>query len=125
MLAGLAEVGAQAETIFLAGFPKKHGGSRREGPTPATGLVEQLIEIYRAMRAQYPCSGPRPVFGKPLVKFVRAGLAFAVSIRTVWLDDSGRLSLDAALIEADLPTRVTDAAIRGVFQRRRTQTKVK
>jgi hypothetical protein len=125
MLADIAEVGTQAEAIFQARFSKKHGGRRREGITPATGLVERLIEIYGAMRAQYPESGPPPRFDKRLVKFVRAGLAFAISTRTVWLD--GRPSFEAAFMEADLalPTRVTDNAIRGAFWRRRTQIKVK
>ena len=125
MLADLAEVGAQAEAVFQARFSKKHGGPRREGLTPVTGLVEQLIEIYGAMRAQHPESGPPLGFGKRLVKFVRAGLAFAISTRTIWLD--GRPSFEAAFMEADLalPTRVTDNAIRGAFQRRRTQIKVK
>jgi hypothetical protein len=127
MLADLAAVGAQAEAIFQARSPQKHGGSRREGPNPASGLVEQLIEIYETMRAQYPASGRATVFGKPLVKFVRAGLAFAVSTRTVWLDGTSRPSFEAAFMEADLPkpTRVTDDAIRGAFQRRRTQTEAK
>jgi hypothetical protein len=127
MLLDLAEVGTQAEAIFQSRFPKKHGGNRREGHNPATGLVEQLIEIYEAMRAQYPESGPRPVFGKPLIKFVRAGLAFAVSTGTVWLDGTGQPSFEAAFMEADLPkpTRVTDDAIRVAFQRWHTQTKVK
>src|SRR6266849_9828613 len=125
MLADLAEVGTQAEAVFQARFAKKHGGPRREGLTPATGLVEKLIEIYEAMRAQHPESGPPLGFGKRLVKFVRAGLAFAISTRTIWLD--GRPSFEAAFMEADLalPTRVTDNAIRGAFQRWRTQIKVK
>jgi hypothetical protein len=127
MLSDLAEVGPQAEAIFQARFPKKHGGCRREGHNPATGLVEQLIEIYGAMRARYPESGPSPVFGKPLVRFVRAGLAFAISTQTVWLDGVGRPSFEAAFMEANLPepTRVTDDAIRAAFQRWRAQTKVK
>jgi hypothetical protein len=124
MLADLAEVGAQAEAVFPARFSKKHGGPRREGLTPATGLVEHLIEIYGVMRAQYPENGPPPGFGKRLVKFVRAGLPFAISTRTVWLE--GRASFEAAFMEADLamPTRVTDNAIRGAFQRLRTQIKM-
>jgi hypothetical protein len=127
MLADLDEVGAQADAIFEAPFPKTHGGIRRAGHNPKTGLVEQLIEIYGAMRAQYPESGPSAAFGKPLVKFVRAGLAFAVSYQTVSWDGTDRPSFEAAFIEADLPepTRITDAAIRGAFQRWRTQTKVK
>jgi hypothetical protein len=127
MLLDLAEVGAQGEAIFQARFPKKHGGRRREGHTPASGLVEQLIEIYGTMRAQFPESGPATVFGELLINFVRAGLAFATSTRTIWLEGDGQPSFEAAFMETDLPkpSRVTDDAIRGAFQRWRTQTKVK
>ena len=77
------------------------------------------------MRARHPESGPPLGFGRRLVKFVRAGLTFAISTRTIWLD--GRPSFEVAFMETDLalPTRVTDNAIRGAFQRRRTQIKVK
>jgi hypothetical protein len=120
MLADLAEVGDKAEAIFEPRFPKKHGGKRREGFNAATGLVDQLIEIYEVMRARFPESGSPPSFGEPLVKFVRAGLALATTTRTIWLGGTGRPSFESAFIEADLPkpTRITDAAIRGAFQRR-------
>jgi len=79
------------------------------------------------MRAQYPESGPSLVFGNCLVELVRAGLAFATCARTTWLDGTERPSFEAAFMEADLlkPTRITDDAIRGAFQRWRTRNKVK
>jgi hypothetical protein len=58
MLADLVRVGAQADEIFPAQFPRQHGGKRRDQPNPATHLVEQLIEIYERMRLRYPESGP-------------------------------------------------------------------
>lgn len=129
MLADLAEVGAHAEAVFEAQFPKRHGGGRRAGPEPATKLVEQLIDIYGAMRAQYPRSGPAPAFGRPLLQFVRAGLAFAVSARTEVIDSDGRRyrPFEVAFLEVDLPkpSRITDKSIQGVFQRRRTRIKAK
>jgi hypothetical protein len=117
MLADLAEVAAQADAIFEAPFPKTHGGERGEGHEPATGLVHRLIEVYKDLRARFPDSGPRSAFGKPLLQFVRAGLAFAVSTRTIYLDDKCLQPPEAAYVEADLPTRLTDAAVKRIFER--------
>lgn len=121
MLADLEKVGMQAETIFPRRFPKKHGGKRREGHDPATGLVERLIEIYGNIRAQYPESGPAPAYGAPLRQFVRAGLAFAVSLPPGSIDSNGRRwqVVEARFVETDLPrkTRITDNSIRGTFDR--------
>ena len=58
MLANLAKVAAQADAIFEAPFPKTHGGERREGHEPATGLVYRLIEVYEDLHARFPDSGP-------------------------------------------------------------------
>jgi len=125
MLADLAKVGAQANAVFEAPFPKAHGGERRQGHEPATGLVDRLMEVYEDMRARFPESGPRPAFGDPLLRFVRAGLAFAVSTRTIYMDGKHREPFEAAFMEVDLPkpTRVTDDAIRGLWARRHSQTK--
>jgi len=117
MLANLAKVAAQADAIFEAPFPKTHGGERREGHEPATGLVYRLIEVYEDLHARFPDSGPRSAFGKPLLQFVRAGLAFAVSTRTSYLGDKYLQPPETAYVEADLPTRLTDAAIKRIFER--------
>jgi hypothetical protein len=127
MLADLAKAGAQADEIFPARFEKKRGCERRKGPTPATALVERLIDIYATMRAQYPQSGDPPSFGASLIKYVRVGLTFATSSRPVWVDGIWRPSFEAAYMEHDLPkpSRLTNAAIRGVLQRLwSAQTKV-
>jgi hypothetical protein len=129
MLTDLAKVGAQAGSIFPGQFPKQHGGARREGHSPATGLVEQLIEVYAAMRTQYPRSGPVLAFDASLKGFVRAGLAFAVSPPPEVTDSDARRyrSLEANLLETDLPetSRITDDAIRAIFDRWRRQIKPK
>jgi hypothetical protein len=127
MLTDLAEAGAQADAEFDTRLPRTHGGPRREGHTPASGLIDRLIELYVDLRTRFPESGPQPAFGNPLLQFVRAGLAFAVGTRTIFLDGKCLQPSEAAYMEADLPkpTRVTDDAIRAAFQRRRTQTKMK
>ncbi len=121
LVADLAEAGSQAQTIFPAQFPATHGGRRRAGPDPATALVEHVIEIYGSMRTQYPASGPKPAFDGPLRRFVRAGLAFVVSPPPETIDSDGRRwqLAEASFLETDLPreTRITDSAIRGVFDR--------
>jgi antitoxin HicB len=127
MLVDLAEAGAQADAAFDTRLPRTRGGSRREGRTPASGLVDRLIEVYVDLRTRFPESGPPPAFGNPLLQFVRAGLAFAVGTRTIYLDDKCLQPLEAAYMEADLPkpTRLTDDAIRAIWARRHSQIKVK
>jgi hypothetical protein len=118
MLTDLAEVGTEAETIFPAQFPSNHGGRRRKGSMPETGLIENLIVIYAAMQAK---SGPEPKFDAQLKRFVRMGLAFAVSSPPEIVDSEGRRYqlFEARFLETDLPepSRITDEAIRGVFDR--------
>jgi hypothetical protein len=125
MLVDLVKVGEQAEAIVPARFPKKHGGRRRDGPDPKSGLVERLIEIYENMRTRYPDSGPAPAFGAPIIKFVRAGLAFTVSAPPERSDSSGRPRqyAEVSFLESDLPTRLTDKAIQGIFDRRHRSTR--
>jgi hypothetical protein len=119
MLADLARAGAQADEVFPAKIPKQRGGKHREGPTPATGLIGQLIEIYQSIRDEYPESGPAPAFDASLRRFVRAGLDFAVSEPPETIDPDGqRWQLaEVKFLETDLPTRVTADMIRGVFDR--------
>ena len=119
MLADLEKVGIQADTIFPREFPKKHGGKRRKGHTPATDLVGRLMEIYEDIRTRYPESGPATEYGAPLIQFVRAVLAFALSPPPECSDSDGRRwqLAETRLLETDLSTRMTDDAIRGVFDR--------
>jgi hypothetical protein len=83
------------------------------------------MEIYWATRAEFPESGPAPGYSKPLLKFVRAALGFVVSAPTIRLDGTSRRYFEADFIDTSLPIQITDAAIRGVFDRWRTRTKVK
>jgi hypothetical protein len=128
MLTDLAQVGADSDAIFPSQFPKTQGGERRQGRTAATDLVHQLIEIYDDMRARFPKSGPALAFGPQIIKFVRAGLAFTVNMPPEMMASDGkRYQLkEAMFLEADLTkdSRVTNSAIRGIFDRRNSQTKV-
>ena len=65
----------------------------------------------------FPIADLRSAFGKPLLQFVRAGLAFAVSTRTSYLGDKYLQPPETAYVEADLPTRLTDAAVNRIFER--------
>jgi hypothetical protein len=125
MLADLAEVGAQADAVFEAPSPKAHGGERRQGHEPTTGLVHRLIEVYEGMRVRFPDSGPALAFGRPLLQFVRAALTFAVTAPREITDSDGRRyrSFEVNFLETDLPSRITDDAIRGILDRRRPRTK--
>jgi hypothetical protein len=120
MLTDLISVGEQAEAIFWSPFPKTRGGNRRKGPTPASDLVDQLIRIYVDKRDKFPDSGPRPAFGDDLLRFIRAALVFTVSARVLYVGGQRRQPSEAAFIESDLakPTRMTDDAIRGLWDRR-------
>ena len=96
------------------------------GLTPAAGLVDRLVEIYGAMRAQYPESGSVPAYDASLRQFVRAGLGFAVTQpRVTGSDGMGYQSFEASFLEPDLPksSRITDKAIRNVFYRWRARIK--
>jgi hypothetical protein len=125
MLADLLEAGARAEAIYPTQYSKRHGGDRKQGSSdPVANLVERLIDIYAELRELYLGSGPRPAVGKPLIQFVRAGLTFAVSTRKL-PDGTKQPSFEAAFIDPDLPkkTRITDDAIKAVFQRRAARIK--
>jgi hypothetical protein len=127
MLTDLTQVGANPEAIFSLQFPKTRGGKRRQGRTAATDLTHQLIDIYCDLRARFPKSGPAPAFGSPLVTYVRAGLAFTVSMPPEMMGPDGkryRLK-EATFLKTDLAkdSAITDRAIRGIFDRRNSQTK--
>jgi hypothetical protein len=68
--------------------------------------MQGAIDSYAALRNRFPSSGPPLAFDKPLLKFVRSCLT---------------------LVDSNLPkpSRITDAAIRGAFNRWFAQTKAK
>jgi hypothetical protein len=129
MLADLAKVGDRAEVIFRSPFPKTRGGERRQGRTASADLVHRLVDIYDDIRARFPGSGPALAFGRPLLQFVRTALTFAVSAPREFTDADGKCfrPWEANFLEIDLPetSRITDDAIRGIFDRRRPHTKPK
>lgn len=116
MLADLTALGTQAEAIYPVANRQKRGGNRRLNADPRSELVRRLIELYEALRKQYPETGPAPAFSAPLIQFVRAGLTFAIS-RRKFPDGMDLQSSEAAFIDRALPKLITDDAIRGVYQR--------
>jgi hypothetical protein len=129
MLTDLEKVGAQAEAIFASPFRKERGGKRRQGRTASANLVHQLIETYDDIRGRFPGSGPKLAYGGPLLQFIRAALAFTVSAPRELTDADGRhyQSSEVNFLETDLAeaSRTTDRSIKGIFDRRRAQSKSK
>jgi hypothetical protein len=104
------------------------GGDRRTGElTPEGELIQAIIKLYIDFRNRFPSSGPKPKRDERLREFVRSGLELAVSGVRVGPDGKKYEPWNMAAIDCDLPkpTRTTDAAIRGAFQRVIAQTKSK
>jgi hypothetical protein len=97
------------------------GGDRRTGElTPEGELIQAIIKLYIDFRNRFPSSGPKVAFDKRLRAFVRSGLELAVScVRLAGPDGKKYEPWHMAAIDCDLPkpTRTTDDAIRGAFQR--------
>jgi len=97
------------------------GGDRRTGELTAEGeLIQAIIKLYIEFRERFPSSGPHSDFDEALRKFVRSGLELAVSCsHSVDLDGKKYEPWYMSAVDRDLPkpTRITDAAIRGAFQR--------
>jgi hypothetical protein len=97
------------------------GGDRRTGELTAEGeLIQAIIKLYIEFRERFPSSGPHSDFGEALRKFVRSGLELAVSCsHSVDSDGKKYEPWYMSAVDRDLPkpTRITDAAIRGAFQR--------
>jgi hypothetical protein len=113
LLSDLAEAAEQCALETGRQYVHSHGGNRRKNLiTAEVELVQGLIESYAELRNRFPNSGPQLAFDQPLLKFVRAAL---------------KLVSASHFVDLNLPktTRITDAAIRGAFNRRRTQTKAK
>jgi hypothetical protein len=106
-----------------------HGGDRRAGElTAKRELLQAIIKVYIEYRDRFPSSGPEPAFDEPLRKFVRLGLELAVSCPDSIGPDGKKIEPPyMAAVDRDLPkpTRTTDEAIRGAFQRLLAQTKQK
>jgi hypothetical protein len=82
------------------------GGDRRAGQiTAEVELLRGVIKSYAELRNRFPSSGPRPAFDKRLRQFVRAVLELVAT--------------SSRFVDYNLPkpSRITDAAIRGAFNR--------
>jgi hypothetical protein len=119
--AALADLSKLGDRARERQFRKTHGGKRREGRSPKNDLIARLIDIYADLRRQNPDSGPAVAFNAQLKRFVRAGLAFTVSLPAAYTDTDGKpfLPHPASFLEADLhlPKRTSDRVIEGVFNR--------
>jgi hypothetical protein len=100
--------------LETGGHRRGRGGDRRAGQiTAEVAFMQALMESYAALRSSFPNSGPQPAFDERLLKFARSGLMLVVSASRF---------VDSRLAK---PTRTTDAAIRGAFNRWRAQIKAK
>ena len=114
LLSDLVEAAERCALDAGTQYRPGHGGARRTGQITAdVALVQGLIESYAELRKRFPGSGPQSAFGQPLLKFMRSALKLVASASHF---------VDPNLSE---PTRITDAAIRGAFNRWRAQTKAK
>ena len=113
LLSDLVEA-AERCSLEEGGYRRGRGGDRRAGQiTAEVEFMQALMESYAALRSSFPNSGPQPAFDERLRKFVCSGLMLVVSA--------------SRFVDSHLPkpTRITDAAIRGAFNRWRAQTKAK
>lgn len=112
LLSDLAAITAHVEDA-----PKKPKGKGAKGE-----LIYELIEIYAELRRLFPDSGPKPGFGGPLNRFIRACLQFAIT-RVVVTDSTGaKYQLDPRAVGPKVPPDrinivddVSDDVIRGAF----------
>ena len=114
LLSDLVEAAERCALDAGTQYRPGHGGARRTGQiTAEVALVQGLIESYAELRKRFPGSGPQSAFDQPLLKFMRSALKLVASA--------------SHFVDPDLsePTRITDAAIRGAFNRWRAQTKAK
>jgi hypothetical protein len=113
LLSDLVEAAERCALETGTQYRKGRGGQRRAGQiTAEVELMQGIIASYAELRKRFPNSGPQPAFNQPLRKFVRSALKLV----------SASHFADLNLLK---PTRITDAAIRGAFNRWRAQTKAK
>jgi hypothetical protein len=100
------------------------GGDRREGRTAEGELIHSIIEVYAVLCEHFPENERQPAFDDRLVQFVRAGLRFVVASAPIFGADGVQYeSGEMAWVDRNLPTRITNAAIRSAFNRWCAQTK--
>ena len=102
LLSDLAEAAEQCALETGRQYVRSRGGNRRKNlVTAEVELVQGLIESYAELRNRFPNSGPQLAFDQPLRKFMHSALKLVASA--------------SRFIDPNLPTRITDAAIRGAF----------
>ena len=114
LLSDLLEAAERCALEISTQYRPGRGGDRRARQiTAEVELVQGVIKSYAELRNRFPSSGPPPAFDKRLRKFVRSGLKLVASA--------------SRFVDSHPPklTRITDAAIRGAFNRWRAQTKAK
>jgi hypothetical protein len=112
LLSDLAEAAERCALDVGAQYRPGRGGERRARQiTAEVELCQAIIESYAELRKRFANSGPQPAFDKRLRKFVRSGLELVAS--------------SSRFVDSNLPklSRITDAAMRGAFNRWRAQTK--
>jgi hypothetical protein len=115
LLSDLVETAERCALETGTRYRHGRGGERRAGQVTAeVELIRAIIASYAELRNRFPNSGPPPAFDKTLRKFVRSALKLVVSASRF---------VDTHLFE---PGRITDDAIRAVFNRwRHAQSKAK
>jgi hypothetical protein len=74
LLSDLHEAAARTARNFAPGAHMGHGGKRRDRQSAEGELIYKILDIYAEVRERHPDSGPKPGFGGPLLRFVRACL---------------------------------------------------
>jgi len=106
LLSDLLEAAERCALEISTQYRPGRGGDRRARQiTAEVELVQGVIKSYAELRNRFPSSGPPPAFDKRLRKFVRSVLELVASA--------------SRFVDSDLPkpSRITDAAIGGAFNR--------
>jgi hypothetical protein len=99
LLSDLVEAAERCALETGTQYRPGRGGQRRAGQVTAeVQLIKTIIESYALLRNKFPSSGPRRASHRTLMQFVRSALRL----------------VDPCLAE---PSRITDEAIRGAFNR--------
>ena len=100
LLSDSAEAAARTARKLAPQAPMGRGGKRREGQSAEGELIHKILDIYAEVRERHPNSGPKPGYGGPLLRFVRACLR---------------------VFDLGMEKRMTDTMIRGHFTRWRAE----
>ncbi len=111
-----------AITAHVEDTRKKQKGKGAKGE-----LLYEIIEIYAELRRRFPDSGPKPGFGGPMNRFIRACLQFAISTVVITHSNGAKRQLDQWAVgpkvspdriidvSGEVTKDVSDDVIRGAF----------